>query len=67
MLTISKAVKIKMGRPKLPKGQAKTVMLAIRFSESEASEILKASKKAGQHHSEWSRNQLLKAARSGNI
>ena len=58
---------MKMGRPKLPKGQAKTVTMAIRFSEAEATEILKAVSKTGLHHAEWSRNHLLSAARSGNV
>ena len=58
---------MKMGRPKLPTGQAKTVTLAIRFSEAEATEILKATKKAGLHHAEWARIHLLAAARSGKV
>jgi hypothetical protein len=52
----------KMGRPKLPKGQAKGRIVPVRFSEAELKEMAKALKASEQRTlSEWIRETLKKA------
>lgn len=53
--------KSKMGRPKLPKGEAKKVF-PIRLSDSERRAVEDAAKRAGLRPSEWARNVMLGAA-----
>lgn len=55
-------MKPKMGRPVLPKGQAKGVLIGARFSADEAKEVHKAAKRSGKNKSEWVRNTLLSTA-----
>lgn len=55
----------KAGRPKLPPNQTRTVF-PIRISKDERKLVDAAAKKAGERPSEWARNQLLTAAKSGN-
>ena len=55
----------KLGRPKLPGGKAKGVMLSARFTQPEADMIETAIKKSGQKQSAWIRNSLLKSAGAG--
>ena len=55
-------MKNKMGRPKLPKGEAKGVLIALRFTPLEAKQIDAAIKRAGQKKTQWMRNALLSAA-----
>jgi hypothetical protein len=53
--------KNKMGRPKLPKGEAKKVF-SMRFSKHERDKIKDAAKRAGEKVTKWARKVLLKAA-----
>lgn len=57
----------KLGRPKLAKGEAKGVLIGARFTPDESKEVHQAVKQSGQVKSEWIRNVLLGAARSGKI
>lgn len=59
-LLLTKCMKIKMGRPKLPKGQAKPVLIAARFSTDEGIKIHAAIKASGKSKPEWVRASLLK-------
>lgn len=56
-------MKPKMGRPKLPKGTTKGVLIGARFSPDESKLVHDAVKRAGLGKSEWIRNTLLAAAR----
>jgi hypothetical protein len=51
--------KKKLGRPKLPKGEAKTEILQIRLTKSEFSAIDNRAKKNGAMLSEWVRTMIL--------
>ena len=51
-----------MGRPKLPKGEAKGVLIGARFAPDEAKRVELAAKSAQQNKSEWVREKLLSAA-----
>jgi len=53
-----------MGRPPLPKGAVKDVLLTIRMSPSERAEIDRAAKSNGKNASEWARGLLLDASRA---
>lgn len=48
----------KVGRPTLPKGDAKDVMLRVRITPKELKALEMAAKIAGQTVSEWIRNTL---------
>ena len=50
----------KIGRPKLPKGEAKSEMVRARVTPSELKAIEKAAK--GDGVSEWARRALIRAA-----
>jgi hypothetical protein len=52
-------MKTKVGRPKLPKGEAKSVMIRARVTPAEAKAIEQAA--GGKGVSEWARQVLLKA------
>ena len=52
----------KMGRPRLPKGQAKGVLIGARFSPPEARIVAGAVKRAKAVKSQWVRMCLLTAA-----
>jgi hypothetical protein len=54
----------KMGRPRMPKDQAKGVLIGARFSPPEAQVIIDAVRRAGQVKSEWIRTTLLSVATS---
>lgn len=54
--------KPKIGRPPVPKKLAKGSLLSVRLSESERSEIERASESEGLKLSEWARRSLLAAA-----
>jgi hypothetical protein len=49
----------KLGRPKLPKGEAKTETLRFRLTPSEMKRIESSAKAAGAEVSEWARLKLL--------
>ena len=53
--------KNKMGRPKLPKGEAKKIF-SLRLSGNERDKIKDAAKKDGERVTKWARKALLKAA-----
>jgi hypothetical protein len=55
-------MKNKMGRPKMPKGTANSVLFAIRIAAIEAQKINDAVKKSGLKKPEWARNALMSAA-----
>ncbi len=55
-------MKTKMGRPNLPKGKAKGVILAARFSPNESKRVLDAVRRSNQKKPDWIRNALLSAA-----
>ncbi len=57
-------MKPKMGRPKLPKGETKGVLIGARFSPDEAKQVELAVEKLQQNKSKWVRNTLLIAAKS---
>jgi hypothetical protein len=54
--------KKKIGRPKLPKGEARSVF-SLRFSQAERKKIETAAKKSGEPLTQWARNALLAASR----
>ena len=51
----------KMGRPKLPKGEAKGRIVPVRFSAEEVQRITKAANAKDQKLSEWIRSTLNEA------
>jgi len=57
-------MKTKMGRPRLPKGEAKGVLIGARFAPDEAQTVTQAVKRAGQIKSAWVRTVLLSAAQA---
>lgn len=56
--------KPKMGRPKLPVGEAKGVLIGARFSIEESKAVHDAIKRSGVVKSDWVRARLLDAAKS---
>jgi hypothetical protein len=59
---LTKCMKVKMGRPRLPKAEAKGVLIGARFSPPEARIVTEAAKRAGKVKSDWVRCSLLAAA-----
>ena len=57
-------MKTKMGRPKMPKGTANTVLFAVKIAAKEAEKIHQAIKRSGMEKPEWARNALINAARA---
>jgi hypothetical protein len=57
-------MKSKMGRPKLPRGTANSVLFAVRIAANEAAKIQQAVNKSGLSKPEWARNALIQAAGS---
>ena len=55
-------MKKKMGRPKLPKNQARSVLLVTRVSPVEERQIKSAIKDSGEEQTAWLRNALLRMA-----
>ena len=51
----------KVGRPKLPKGEAKGKIVPVRFTKTEFEQLTKAAKANGQNVSEWIRSTFLSA------
>jgi len=56
-------MKPKMGRPKMPKGTANSILFAVRIAANEAGKIHQAIKKSGLKKPDWARNALISAAR----
>ena len=52
--------KAKVGRPKMPKGEAKTIVLQSRVQESEKKAYQNAAKSEGKDLSTWVRETLNK-------
>lgn len=50
------------GRPKLPRGQDRPVVLTIRLQKAERAALEKAARKADKPLSAWARDGLLKLA-----
>lgn len=48
----------KRGRPPLPKGDAKAIMLRVRITPDELTAVEKAAKENNQTVSEWVRNRI---------
>jgi hypothetical protein len=57
------SMKKKMGRPKLAKGDAKSVLYCARFTPEEAKGINAAVKRSGMERSDWMRLALLQASK----
>jgi hypothetical protein len=53
------------GRPKLPRGQDRDVVLTIRLRTAERAQLDKAARTAGKAASEWARDVLLDASGVG--
>jgi len=56
-------MKPKMGRPRLPEGKAKGVLIGARFAPDEAEQVHSAVKRSKQVKSEWVRTVLLSASK----
>ncbi len=54
--------KPRIGRPPLPKGEAKGALLSVRFSTDERRTLEGAAERNGASLSEWARRTLLDAA-----
>jgi hypothetical protein len=52
-----------MGRPKLPKDEAKDILIGARFSPPEAERVVEAVRRAKAVKSEWVRAILLSACK----
>jgi hypothetical protein len=50
----------KRGRPPLPKGDAKAIMLRVRITPDELTTVEAKAKKGNQTVSEWVRSRLIK-------
>jgi hypothetical protein len=61
-ILLTKSMKKKMGRPRLPKDAAKGVLFAVRIAAAEADKIQQAIKRSGIPKPDWARNALLEAA-----
>jgi len=55
-------MKTKMGRPKLPKGTANSVVFSVKIAANAAEKIHTAIKKSGMTKPDWARNALINAA-----
>lgn len=54
--------KPRIGRPPLPKGEAKGALLSVRFSADERRTLQGAAERSGESLSEWARRTLLSVA-----
>ena len=54
-------MKTKIGRPSLPKGEAKDFQIGVRFNQNEAVKVKSAISKSRMTNSDWARNVLLNA------
>jgi hypothetical protein len=55
--------KIKMGRPPMPKGEARGKFVTTRVSSPEHDEIMRAVNESDDSKTEWVRKKLIAAAR----
>jgi len=51
-----------MGRPKLPKGTANSVVFSVKIAANAAEKIQTAIRKSGMSKPDWARNALINAA-----
>lgn len=58
-------MKKKLGRPRLPKSEARSILLTTRVNAGENRAIGQAIKDSGQDKTEWLRNALLYVASNG--
>ena len=56
--------KARVGRPPLPRGQAKDAVLSLRLTPEELARVEHAANRAGQTASDWARADILRAAES---
>ena len=56
--------KAKMGRPKLPKGEAKDRIVPVRFAADDLKAVAAKAKASKQNVSEWIRNTIHAALQS---
>lgn len=54
--------KSKLGRPKLPRGEAKREMFAVKLSKPDAGKVYEAIERSGLPQADWLRAALLRAA-----
>jgi len=54
--------KKKLGRPKLPKSEARTIMLSTRVNADENKAIERAIAKSGEEKTVWFRSVIIKAS-----
>ena len=59
-------MKPKMGRPVLPKGAAKGILIGARFAPDESKQVHDAVVRSGQSKSQWVREKLISAAQHQN-
>jgi hypothetical protein len=57
-------MKNKMGRPKMPKGTANSIVFSVKIAANEVAKIQQAIKKSGLTKPVWARNALIQAASS---
>jgi hypothetical protein len=60
-------MKSKMGRPKLPKGEVKGVLIGARFAPDESKRVHDAVTRAKIGKSEWVRKTLLSASSADKV
>jgi hypothetical protein len=60
---IPKCMSKQMGRPPLPKGQAKGIQIGVRLAPKDAKKIREAILASGENQAEWARRALCNAAR----
>jgi hypothetical protein len=61
---VKQFMKKKMGRPKLPKGETKDILIGARVAPEENKAILAAIAKSPHSKSEWIRKALISAAKT---
>ena len=55
-------MKKKIGRPKLPKGEARRELFAVKLSKPESDKVYEAIDRSGLEYPDWLRAALLSAA-----
>jgi hypothetical protein len=61
-IIVAQKIKTRVGRPKLPKGEAKDMLLRARVSKGEFATVEGAAQRAGKELSDWIRETLIGAA-----
>jgi hypothetical protein len=60
-------MKPKLGRPKIPKAEARSIFVITRVNAAEAKQINAAIKASKLPKTAWARNALLSAASNGSV